>query len=192
MELRRVDRAVRTDAYGEPAIRQRTCHIYDLRHVKGLQGTLSSLPQDTPPIFIEAASRRSLGNFALRKSLLRSHWKAQPVDTTGRSSRYNLTAFVRDATPLFEVRRRAGRYEWTEARGNAVGVEDGEGEEQHRLVVTACLQRRPTRWSRFGAAGCGSIAPRMRCHCIPAWTRVGLLAYPVTSPGMNMWLTHSQ
>lgn len=140
VELRRVDRVVETDDNDEPAIKPRSRHIYDLKHIKGIHGTLSSLPQDSPPIFIEAITRKSLGNFALKKSLLRSHWKALPVDTTGKSSKYNFTAFVKDAKPLFEIRHKHGRYEWTDTEGHAIAVEDG-GEEQQRLLVTASLQR---------------------------------------------------
>lgn len=142
VELRRIDRVVKTDANDEPEIKPRSRHIYDLKHLKGLHGTLSSLPQDSPPIFAEAISRKSLGDFALKKSTFRSHWKALPVDTTGKSSKYNFTAFTKnkDAKPLFEVRLKNGRYEWTDAEGNALAVEDG-GEEQQRLLVTASLQR---------------------------------------------------
>lgn len=140
VELRRVDRVVRTDDDGEPAVEPRGRHIYDLKHLKGLHGTLSSLPQDSPPIFIKAMSRQAVGDFALKKSVLRSQWRALPVDTTGKSSKYNWTAFNKDGKPLFEVRCKNGRYEWADTEGNAIAVEDG-GEEQQRLLVTASLKR---------------------------------------------------
>lgn len=140
VELRRVDRVVATDDDGEPAVKPRSRHIYDLKHLKGLHGTLSSLPQDSPPIFAKAMSREALGDFALKKSVLRSHWRALPVDTTGKSSKYNWTAFAKDGKPLFEVRCKNGRYEWADAEGGGIAVEDG-GEEQQRLLITACLKR---------------------------------------------------
>ena len=90
VELRRVDHAIHTDSSGEPDVRSRSRHVYDLKHNKGIHGTRSSLPPDSPPIFINAISRRqALGDFALKKSLLRSHWRAVPVDASGKRSKYN-------------------------------------------------------------------------------------------------------
>lgn len=140
VELKRVDRAVKTDGYGEPTIRPRARHIYDLRYIKGIFGTPQSLPSDSPPFFVQAISRKELGHFALKKSHMRSHWKALPVDPTGKSSRYKLPAFRKDASTIFEIRRKNGRYEWTNPNGDAIAFEDG-GEDQHRLIVTTPLPR---------------------------------------------------
>ena len=140
VELRRVDRAVRTDAAGQATVTQRRRHIYDLRLQKGIHGTLSTLPSDSPPFFVEPMSRRELGAFALDKSRLRSQWKACPMDLSGKSSKYNRPAFLKGGKHLFEVRRKDGRYEWADAEGRAIAVED-QGEEQHRLLVTASLRR---------------------------------------------------
>lgn len=135
VELSRVDRVVRTDVNGEPEIRQRARHIYDVRHLKA-----RSLPSDTPVLFVEAQSRKALGSFGLTRRMFRSGWRALPVDTTGKSSKYNFPAFVKDAKPLFEARMKHDKCEWTDSEGNAIAVED-EGEGQHRLLVTACLHR---------------------------------------------------
>lgn len=98
------------------------------------------MPQETPPVFVKTASRRSLGSFAFEKSLLRLRWKALPVDISGKSSKANLTAYAKVGKPLFEVRLKNGAYEWADAEGNAIAVGD-EGEEQQRLLVTVELQR---------------------------------------------------
>ncbi|PKS05443.1 hypothetical protein jhhlp_008819 [Lomentospora prolificans] len=143
VELERVERTVRTDDNDEPTIRERTRHIYDIRHIQGILGTPSSLPSDSPAFYIEAQRRKhSLGNLALKKSRLpgRSSWKALPLDLSGKSSKWNLPTYVKDAKALFEVKQKDGRYEWSDADGNPIAVED-EGEGQHRLVVTASLHR---------------------------------------------------
>lgn len=139
IELRRVDRIVRTNANDEPAIRPRARHIYDLKHARRFEPMLGGA-QASHSIFVKAASRKSLGSFAFDKSLMRSRWKALPLDPTGQSNKTKLTAFGKDPKPLFEVRHRNGTYEWADAGGNAVAVEDG-GEEQKRLLLTASLQR---------------------------------------------------
>ncbi|SPO01768.1 uncharacterized protein DNG_04441 [Cephalotrichum gorgonifer] len=140
VEFSRVDRSVRTNSSDEPTVRPRVRHIYDLKHQKGILGTLSSLPSDSPAFFIEAMSRKTLGCMGLKKSALRSQWRALPVDITGKASKYNFPAFVKDAKPLFEIREKKGRYEWSDSEGNAIAVED-DGEGQRRLLVTASLQR---------------------------------------------------
>jgi hypothetical protein len=140
VEFERVDRTVRTDANDEPSIRPRTRHIYDLCRVNGIFGTANTLPSNSPQFMIKAMTKKTLGNLALKKSMLRSHWKALPVDVSGKSSDYNLPAFVKDGKAMFELRQKGGRYEWTDANGNPIAFED-EGEGQHRLVVTASLHR---------------------------------------------------
>lgn len=141
VELERVDRGFHSSADASPAMRERTRHIYDLRLVKGVNGTLSSLPSDSPGFYAAPQNRRrSLGCFGLKKSRVpgRSSWKALPVDPTGKSSKWNLASFVKDGTPVFELKQKNGRYEWVDGQGKHIAVED-EGEDQHRLVVTASL-----------------------------------------------------
>lgn len=138
VEFSRVERTVRTGSYGEPAIKPRVRHVYNLRYIGG--GAPGSLPSDSPHYFIRAVSRRTVGHVGVKKSRFRSQWKAVPVDVSGRNSELGLPQFVRDAGPLFEIRRRGDRYEWTDGDGKDVAVED-EGEDQHRLLVTASLHQ---------------------------------------------------
>ena len=141
VEFMRVDRLVMQDANDEPTIKPRTRHIYDIKHIKGVYGTLSSLESKSPPIFIQATSKKnSVGHLGLKKSHMRSHWKVLPVDVSGKSSKYGQPAFFKDAKPVFELRHKRGRYEWVDPEGNAIAVED-EGEDQYRFVVTATLRR---------------------------------------------------
>jgi hypothetical protein len=62
---------------------------------------------------------------------------ALPVEVSG------LPRFVKDAQPLFRIRRdEDGKYRWEDGEGNGVAVED-EGDGQHRLLigVSLCRQR---------------------------------------------------
>ena len=71
---------------------------------------------------------------------LRSSFRALPIDVTGKGNSYGVSGFIKDAQPLFELRKRDCRWEWEDNNGNAVAVED-EGEDTHRLIVTAPLLR---------------------------------------------------
>ncbi|CAI4213544.1 unnamed protein product [Parascedosporium putredinis] len=127
VELERVDRRFHSSADAAPAMRERTRHIYDLRLVKGVHGTLSSLPSDSPGFYAAPQSRRrSLGCFGLKKSRVpgRLSWKALPVDPTGKSSKWNVASFVKDGTPVFEMKQKNGRYEWVDGQGKHIAVED--------------------------------------------------------------------
>jgi hypothetical protein len=138
VEFERVEMTVRTDANDAPSVKQHTRNIYLLRHIPP-SFIFSELA--LPAFFIEALSRKALGSMGLKRSRLRrTSWKVLPVDVSGRSSKWNVPSFVKDAEPLFEIRLKGGRYEWSDGGGNPIAVED-EGEGQHRLVVTAALRR---------------------------------------------------
>jgi hypothetical protein len=136
VEFQRVERTVRMTA-GQPTVKPRTRHIYNLRYLKNTPGVV---PSDSPHCYIQAVSRRTVGSVGLKKSLLQSQWTALPVEISSESGDYGLSHFVKDAQPLFKLTLKGGRHEWTDGEGNAVAVED-EGEDQHRIIVTASLRQ---------------------------------------------------
>ncbi|KAI0428956.1 hypothetical protein F5Y09DRAFT_343165 [Xylaria sp. FL1042] len=115
--LERVERSVRTSIDNEPSLRDRRRYVFTLERSWTVYNTL-------PPI----------------KARLRSMFTALPVDIAGRDNKLGLPGFTKDAQPLFELRRRDGRWEWADKDGNAVAVED-ESDDIHRLIVTATLPR---------------------------------------------------
>src|SRR3569833_30851 len=141
VEFERVEHTVRTGPDGGPAIRPRPRHLYMLHHPNGAPGSLEQLPSDSPRYYARSVSRRTAGDFGIRKSRLRARWKALPVDVSGKKSDRGLPQFVQDAAPLFEIQHKNGRYEWTDGEGKAVALED-EGEDQHRLIITAEMSRK--------------------------------------------------
>jgi hypothetical protein len=136
VEFQRVERTVKTNAC-QPTVKPRARHIYNLRYVRN---TLDGVHFDSPHYYIQAVSRRTVGSVGLKKSLLRPRWTALPVEVSSKDGGYGLSHFVKDAQPLFNMSFKNGRHEWTDGDGNAVAVED-EGEEQHRIIVTASLRQ---------------------------------------------------
>jgi hypothetical protein len=139
VELERVERTVSTSA-GEPSIKPRTRHIYNLKCMRNAPGGLGSLPSDSPHYHIQAVSRRTGGNVGLKKSRFHSKWAALPVNVSSKNSSHRLPHFLKDAQSLFEIQLKNDKYEWTYGNGNALAVED-EGEDLHRLIVCASLSQ---------------------------------------------------
>jgi hypothetical protein len=139
VEFERVERTVKTTG-GEPVVKPRMRHIYNLKYTKDSPGGLESLPSDSPHYYIQSLSRRTVGNVGLKKARLRTRWTALPIEISGKHSSYGFPRYVDGARSIFEMTRRKGRYEWTDGDGKAVAVEDV-GEDQHRLIVTASLRR---------------------------------------------------
>jgi hypothetical protein len=140
VEFERVERAVKMSD-DEPIIKPRSRHIYNLKIIKGVPGGLEQIPSHTPRCYIESVSRRTIGSVGMKKSHFRSHWTALPIDVSGNSSRYaGLPSFIKDTKPMFQIQQKKGKNEWTDGDGSAVAVED-DGEEQHRLIITASLHR---------------------------------------------------
>ncbi|KAK5632360.1 hypothetical protein RRF57_008074 [Xylaria bambusicola] len=135
--LERVERTVRTSADNEPSLRDRRRHIFTLEHSTAIY---DKLPSNCPRFFARAATRRALGHIGLKKARLRSEFRALPLDVSGKTNSFGLPGFIKDAQPLFELRKRDGRWEWEDKNANAVAVED-EGDDTHRLIVTAPLLR---------------------------------------------------
>ncbi|KAI0115744.1 hypothetical protein GGR51DRAFT_501952 [Nemania sp. FL0031] len=136
--VERVERVVRTSSDNSPSLRDHRRHIFTLERSWTVY---NSLPSNCPPFFARAASKRALGHFGLKKARLRSSaFTALPLDIAGKGNKLGLPGFASDARPLFEVRRKDGRWEWADREGNAVAVED-EGEDTHRMIVTAPLSR---------------------------------------------------
>lgn len=145
VELQRVDRTIQTNRYGEPTIKPRTRHIYDIRHVERVSGGTKKLPPDSPRFFAQAMSRKTLGSVALQKpqSATKQHrFQALPVTISSQHDTYGLATFTRGANPIFELDQRQG-YEWIDSSNgnNAVIAIQDNGEDQHRLIVTASLSR---------------------------------------------------
>jgi hypothetical protein len=162
VEFRRVERSVKTRT-GEPTVKAWTRHIYNLRY-----GRKSSY------CYIQAVSRRTVGSVGLKKSLLRSHWTALPMEVSSKNSG---CGFVKDAQPLFNTTFKGGRYEWTDGDGNAVAVED-DGEDQHRILVTASL--RQDSMDALVALWCyriGAYSAKHTEHVARGFGRVRLLSY---------------
>lgn len=150
VELQRVQYSVRTAPGGEPTIRPRERHIYNLKHIHRVPGGRDSWPSESPNYYIESVSSttREAGTLGLKKARFplagRKQWGILPVDRSGKNSKngYGLPTFLKDATPVFEVHhKKEVGYEWTDGEGKAVAVED-EGDDTHRLIVTASLPRK--------------------------------------------------
>ncbi|KAJ0114095.1 hypothetical protein J7T55_007929 [Diaporthe amygdali] len=147
VEFQRVQYTVKTTSGGEPAVKPRERHVYNLKHNHKVPGGLDSWPSESPNYFIESVSSttREAGTLGLKKSRFpgRKQWRVLPVDRSGKNSKheYGLPTFIKDAKPVFEINHRKACYEWTDAEGTAVAVED-EGEGTHRLIVTASLPRK--------------------------------------------------
>lgn len=147
VEFQRVQYSVKTRSGGEPAVKHRERHVYNLKHNHHkVPGGVDSWPSESPDYFIESVSSttREAGTLGLKKSRFpgRKHWRVLPVDLSGKNSKndYGLPTFLKDAKPVFEVNHNKVGYEWTDGEGKAVAVED-EGENMHRLIVTASLPR---------------------------------------------------
>ncbi|KAI1335497.1 hypothetical protein F5Y15DRAFT_245510 [Xylariaceae sp. FL0016] len=136
--MERVERAVKIGADGQPNIKPRPRHIYNLKHSTAY---LDTLPSYAPPFYISSVSRRTAGHMGLKKSRFRSRWKVCPIDISGKSNDHGLPQFIKDASPIYEIGHKEDRYEWVDSNSKAVAVED-EGEGQHRLIVTTPLQRK--------------------------------------------------
>ncbi|KAI1144809.1 hypothetical protein F4825DRAFT_458177 [Nemania diffusa] len=136
--LERVERVVRTGSDNSPSLRDHRRHVFTLERSWTVY---NSLPSNCPPFFARAASKRALGHFGLKKARLRSSaFTALPLDVAGKGNKLGLPGFASEAQPLFEVRRKDGRWEWADKDGSAVAVED-EGDDTHRMIVTASLLR---------------------------------------------------
>ncbi|KAI8629482.1 hypothetical protein F5Y19DRAFT_475466 [Xylariaceae sp. FL1651] len=133
----RVEYAVRTSAANEPSLRDRRRHLFTIERSWTVY---NKLPSTCPRFFARAVSKRALGHVGLKKSRLRCAFTALPVNVAGRVEDQGLPAFVENAQPLFALRKKAGRWEWTDMNYEAVAVED-EGDDTHRLIVTAPLPR---------------------------------------------------
>jgi hypothetical protein len=140
VELARVERRVKTHDNGNPVIKPRERSIFTLHCMKNMPGGLEPLPPDSPQYWIRPASRKTIGAIGLKKALLRSRWKALPVDLSGKKSEFGLQQFVQGAYPIFELVQKGGRYQWTDSEGKPVAVED-EGENEHRLLISKPLRR---------------------------------------------------
>ncbi|KAI0547875.1 hypothetical protein F4679DRAFT_553029 [Xylaria curta] len=132
-----LEHVVRMNSDNEPSPRNRRRHVFTLEHS---WTAYNSLPSNCPQFFARAVSKRALGHLALKKARLRSAFTALPVDIAGKGNNLGLPGFAKNAQPLFHVRRRDERWEWTDKNGNAVAFED-EGEDTHRMIVTAPLLR---------------------------------------------------
>lgn len=146
VEFQRVQYSVKTRSGGEPAVKPRERHVYNLKHNHKVPGGLESWPSESPQYYIESVSSttREAGTLGLKKSRFpgRKQWRVLSVDLTGKNSKYDygLPTFITDAKPVFEINHKKAGYEWTDGEGKAVAVED-EGEDTHRLIVTASLPR---------------------------------------------------
>ncbi|KAH8756283.1 hypothetical protein F5883DRAFT_649441 [Diaporthe sp. PMI_573] len=147
VEFQRVQYTVKTTSGGAPTVKPRDRHIYNLKHNHTVPGGLQSWPSESPNFFIQSVSSttKEAGTLGLKRSRFpgRKQWKALPVDLSGKHSKndYGLPTFVKNAEPLFEINHKEAGYEWTDGEGKAVAVED-EGEDTHRLIVTASLPRK--------------------------------------------------
>ncbi|KKY36667.1 hypothetical protein UCDDA912_g03339 [Diaporthe ampelina] len=146
VEFQRVQYSVKTRSGGEPAVKPRERHVYNLKHNHKVPGGLDSWPSESPNYYIESVSSttREPGTLGLKKSRFpgRKQWRVLRVDLSRNNSKcdYGLPTFVKGAEPVFEINHRKVGYEWTDGEGKAVAVED-EGEDTHRLIVTASLPR---------------------------------------------------
>ncbi|POS77677.1 hypothetical protein DHEL01_v203932 [Diaporthe helianthi] len=177
VELQRVQYSVKTTPGGAPAVRPRDRHIYNLRHKHKVPGGLDSWPSESPNFYIESvsSSTKEAGTLGLKRSRFpgRKQWRVLRVDRSGRNSKndFGLPTFFKGVRPVFEIsHNKAAGYEWTDGEGRAVAIED-EGEDTHRLIVTASLPRQSLdalvalwccRIWQFSADNAESIYPTMQ------------------------------
>ncbi|KAL0936115.1 uncharacterized protein CTRU02_208330 [Colletotrichum truncatum] len=116
-------------------------HIYDLRCMRTGPGGLLALPSDSPRYYIQRATRRipGLQDLGVKKGLSiipgTTRSTAVPVDVYGKTSKYNITNFVKGGAAVFSTKG----HEWTDAQGNAVAVMHDDTDKRHSLIVTAAL-----------------------------------------------------
>lgn len=147
VEFNRVERTVKATRTGEPSIKSRQQEIYKLmsmgEHTR-LVKKLMFVPESTPSFYIKAVSRRrTLGNIGLKKEkrlFQDPRWLALPVDLSGKRSEYGLPTFINDSKALFDIRRKDGRWTWSDADGALIAMED-DADNQFRLIVTRALHR---------------------------------------------------
>ncbi|KUI55056.1 hypothetical protein VP1G_02383 [Cytospora mali] len=140
VDFERVQRTIKMGSDGNPTIRTRDRLIYNLRHQRTSTGGLEPLPSDSPYYFIESVSTttRAIGNLGIKKLHFRQHWKVLPVDVSGKNSKAGVPQFLKNAAPVFEIDYSQNRYEWLDAKGQAIAVESDRGD-KHRLIVMASL-----------------------------------------------------
>ena len=106
--LERVERTMRTSSDNEPSLRDRRRHVFTLEHPSAIYNTL---PSNCPQFYARASTKRALGHVGLKKVRLRSGFRALPIDVTGKGNSYGVPGFIKDAQPLFELRKRDCRWE---------------------------------------------------------------------------------
>lgn len=148
----RLDHTVRKTPEGDPMIKERKRHLYDLEHAS--KPLLARYAGDIhfkncPPYWCKSAVRKTAGDLGLKiESKFMSTKTAYKVFKVKRDSgEYGEPGFLRDKKggeplPVFEVgwQKKLNVYLWTDGSGNEVAVEstvDG----AHKLEVAKELQR---------------------------------------------------
>lgn len=140
VKLERLDRRVISGNGAEPTIKVRAMHIYDLKHLNRAPGGLSPLPSFSPPYYIHSMSRKTIGSYGMKKQRFKDQWQALSLDVSGKNSDYGIAKYLKDTEPLFRLSLKNGRYEWFDRSAVPIAFED-QGESQHRLIISAPLQR---------------------------------------------------
>lgn len=184
VEFQRVQYSVKTTSGGEPAVKPRDRHIYNLKHKHRVPGGRDSWPSESPSFYIESvsSSTKEAGTLGLKRSRFpgRKQWRVLRVDRSGKNSKngYGLPTFFKDAEPVFEINLTKTGYEWTDGEGKAVAIED-DGEDMHRLIVTASLPRKTLdalvalwccRMWQYSADNTESVYPSMQVCKYPQGT----------------------
>jgi hypothetical protein len=145
VEFERVERTVKTKA-DEPVIKPHARHIYNLKYMTKVPGGLGAQVNgwESPNVFIQSVSRRTLGHLGVKRSRLRTKKKLKvlPIDVSGRNSSFgSLPSANKDATPLFQIQPKDDRNSlWMDGADQAVAVENW-SDGQHNPIITASLHR---------------------------------------------------
>ncbi|ATY58740.1 hypothetical protein A9K55_002601 [Cordyceps militaris] len=137
------ERVVKAHGQATEKAPDRTRHIYNLRYIHKAPGGLEGVPSDSPHYYVESVSSKTgLGSLGMKKSTLRKHWKALPLDLSGKTSSYKLPQFVKDADAVFTLSLQGDQFVWADARGNVVAEEiPQEDGSASKLQVKSSLQR---------------------------------------------------
>ncbi|KAI8958198.1 hypothetical protein F5Y11DRAFT_51466 [Daldinia sp. FL1419] len=140
VKLERLIRNIRTSSNGTPRVINRSRHIFELKHLPPLISTGF-------PYVLDATSRHSIGNLALKTSSFpRSGIKVvriKPEKESGFPKGYRARKeSLKGDEVIFEIFKKRDHYEWIHPiDGSRMALED-EMENQHRLIVTAPITRK--------------------------------------------------
>ncbi|KAI0483484.1 hypothetical protein F4859DRAFT_472966 [Xylaria cf. heliscus] len=119
---------VRAGQHGDGGVVRRTTDHQ--RHLFNLESPHAIISTSRYPFFLTSVSRKTLGHVGLRKtSVPRLGFKVMRIGRSGGEDE-----------EMFEITHKEGRYEWWDAEGRRVAIEDCV-DGRARMIVTTALER---------------------------------------------------